>query len=645
VAISTQNRENVDRRSNPGFDGENGNNPSSAQNSKNSEELANTPVRSGKSPNPNSSQESGLSLAGVENEKLQKQLKKIIQILEQNPTGNEIAQELQNILDGGFNNSASLTETLSHLNLSKSQTQSLQQLFQASSDKASLTETLSHLNLSESQTQSLQQLFQASSDKASLTETLSHLNLSESQTQSLQQLFQASSDKASLTETLSHLNLSESQTQSLQQFFQASSDKASLTETLSHLNLSESQTQSLQQLFQASSDKASLTETLSHLNLSESQTQKLQEILAELKKLNDSGSLDSRIKGFTSSAQQNEKLTDILAQIEQTLRRSQQGAQMQAGVSQLKQPEIVDGFVLRAEQDQNSFNSAPKIDDPRFAALLNKSTEFSSLRERQGQNNSVKGDISSMRMSGMNPQEQAQSLIQQARGEMVTSDAGANGETGKGIMEGHVQMLPGNTSITGGSAGDITGMKGLAENAGSKDSAAVDFSAAQKSTGVGAGSTDPGIMTLKSGATMPTARVVDQTIQHLNLHARGDSSVVTVKLHPEELGELNIRMVMEGDQLKLQIQAQNQQVREILEQNFPRLRTAMEDQGVTVEDFQVSLSDSHADDQAGTHTDDDLSRRRGSFSPEAGVDRGVDNLELAEITPASAAAGGLSVHV
>jgi flagellar hook-length control protein FliK len=120
---------------------------------------------------------------------------------------------------------------------------------------------------------------------------------------------------------------------------------------------------------------------------------------------------------------------------------------------------------------------------------------------------------------------------------------------------------------------------------------------------------------------------------------------VTVKLHPEELGELNIRMVMEGDQLKLQIQAQNQQVREILEQNFPRLRTAMEDQGVTVEDFQVSLGDSRADDQAGTHTDDDLSRRRGSFNPEAGVDRGVDNLELAEITPASAAAGGLSVHV
>jgi flagellar hook-length control protein FliK len=355
--------------------------------------------------------------------------------------------------------------------------------------------------------------------------------------------------------------------------------------------------------------------------------------------------LDSRIKGFTSSAQQNEKLTDILAQIEQTLRRSQQGAQMQAGVSQLKQPEIVDGFVLRAEQDQNSFNSAPKIDDPRFAALLNKSTEFSSLRERQGQNNSVKGDISSMRMSGMNPQEQAQSLIQQARGEMVTSDAGANGETGKGIMEGHVQMLPGNTSITGGSAGDITGMKGLAENAGSKDSAAVDFSAAQKSTGVGAGSTDPGIMTLKSGATMPTARVVDQTIQHLNLHARGDSSVVTVKLHPEELGELNIRMVMEGDQLKLQIQAQNQQVREILEQNFPRLRTAMEDQGVTVEDFQVSLSDSHADDQAGTHTDDDLSRQRGSFSPEAGVDLDADNLELAKSPPASTTAGGLSVHV
>lgn len=241
----------------------------------------------------------------------------------------------------------------------------------------------------------------------------------------------------------------------------------------------------------------------------------------------------------------------------------------------------------------------------------------------------------------MNPQDQAQSLVQQARTQMAT----ANGEPGKGVLEGQAQIMPGTTPASGDAAGNLMGLKGMAETAGANDNAGVDFSAAQKGATVGNTSTDPGVLTLKNGATVPNARVVDQTIQHLNLHARGDSSVVTVKLHPEELGELNIRMVMEGDQLKLQIQAQNQQVREILEQNFPRLRTAMEDQGVTVEDFQVSLGDSNAEDQAGAQSDDELSRRHETGSSTRIIDVDTDGPESADVPGKILSAGGLSVHV
>jgi flagellar hook-length control protein FliK len=94
---------------------------------------------------------------------------------------------------------------------------------------------------------------------------------------------------------------------------------------------------------------------------------------------------------------------------------------------------------------------------------------------------------------------------------------------------------------------------------------------------------------LRDGSQLPASRVITQTIEHLSVHARGDSSVVTVKLHPEELGELQLRLVMEGDQLRVQLQTQHQQVQDVLERNFPRLRDALQDQGLTIEDFQVSL--------------------------------------------------------
>ncbi|MFO7830738.1 MAG: flagellar hook-length control protein FliK [Desulfuromonadaceae bacterium] len=412
----------------------------------------------------------------------------------------------------------------------------------------------------------------------------------------------------------------------------------------------------IQDILRSNGIGAANADELPQMKMSDVQTQKLQDILTALKQINDSTQLKSEI---ADPSQLKGKLADLLSLVEQGMRRAQQNAQVQQNaqaqqgaqahnVLPLQQPEIVEGFVLRAEKDNDSFNKSGKVDDPRFAALLNKATDFSSLRERQGQSNTQNTDMLSARLAGVNPQEQAQSLIQQARAEMATANTGSNadiGDKGKAVIEGQAQLLSGNASASGTSTGDLMGMKGMAEAATAKDNAAVDFSAAQKGTGIGNNGTDPGVLTLKNGATVPSAKVVDQTIQHLNLHARGDSSVVTVKLYPEELGELNIRMVMEGDQLKLQIQAQNQQVREILEQNFPRLRNAMQDQGVTVEDFQVSLGDSGAENQTGTQSDDELSRRRGADGTTRKAEVDVDELESAENPRQPSRSGGLSVHV
>ncbi|MFA5699805.1 MAG: flagellar hook-length control protein FliK [Desulfuromonas sp.] len=330
-------------------------------------------------------------------------------------------------------------------------------------------------------------------------------------------------------------------------------------------------------------------------------------------------------------------LAQVLAALEQAMRQGEsnaRGIKTESAWAQVSQPEVVEGFVLLPNAVKNG-KAAGTVDDPRFAELLNKPVDSSSLREQQQQ--------------------------QEGRG----AGGGTDTLPPKFSAQGQTQTPPQQTQSGGAFAAETTetqttstSFTAAASPATSVSSGAdgvvetlnPNFSADVKVEGLPGNSTapgaDPSVITLKNGATMPMARVVDQTIQHLSLHARGDSSVVTVRLHPEELGELNIRMVMEGDQLKLQIQAQNQQVREILEQNFPRLRTAMEDQGVTVEDFQVSLGSSGAEEQAHSQGDDNFSQHNRAVNAGRLTDHDPDPLEMSApqhaVTPG---AGGLSVHV
>ncbi|MDY0212629.1 MAG: flagellar hook-length control protein FliK [Desulfuromonadaceae bacterium] len=380
----------------------------------------------------------------------------------------------------------------------------------------------------------------------------------------------------------------------------------------------------LQMLEQGSSAQNETLATQLQNSLGTEGLQKLQDMLIAhtVATASDTTSMQLSQEGKAAMAQ-------IQALLEQALRQGEHSANLESEWgTKVGQPEVVEGFVLHSDDAKNA-KTTGKVDDPRFAELLNKPADLSSLREQQkqqaGRGVSLSTDTPASEFSALE-RTQGQSGVAVAVETTETQTTSAN-----------FTAVAAGTSTGNGSGGLVEVM-----NSG--------FSAGTKADGIQgnntAPGTDPSIITLKSGATMPMARVVDQTIQHLNLHARGDSSIVTVRLHPEELGELNIRMVMEGDQLKLQIQAQNQQVREILEQNFPRLRSAMEEQGVTVEDFHVSLGNSDAEDQARSHSGDDFSQRNRAVAAGLQADRDADTLDLAQPNRTVAAgAGGLSVHV
>lgn len=76
------------------------------------------------------------------------------------------------------------------------------------------------------------------------------------------------------------------------------------------------------------------------------------------------------------------------------------------------------------------------------------------------------------------------------------------------------------------------------------------------------------------------ARIATMVADNIH-HAR-------IQLDPPELGSLEIKLQVMHDQATVQVHAQNHQVREVLEANSHRLRDALQGQGLTLAQFDVS---------------------------------------------------------
>ncbi|NOQ46896.1 MAG: hypothetical protein GQ559_09540 [Desulfobulbaceae bacterium] len=97
---------------------------------------------------------------------------------------------------------------------------------------------------------------------------------------------------------------------------------------------------------------------------------------------------------------------------------------------------------------------------------------------------------------------------------------------------------------------------------------------------------------LPSGLEVPESRILDQVINRFTLNRRLESGSITLRLHPQELGELRMEIKVEQDNIKAHITTQNPQVQEILDRHLPRLREALEQQGLSLEQMKVTVADS-----------------------------------------------------
>ena len=88
---------------------------------------------------------------------------------------------------------------------------------------------------------------------------------------------------------------------------------------------------------------------------------------------------------------------------------------------------------------------------------------------------------------------------------------------------------------------------------------------------------------------VPEKELVDNLIQRFNVNPRLQTSKVSLQLHPAELGQLKIDILVKGDSISANIVAQSQQVLETLDKHMNRLRGVLEDQGFSVDTFEITL--------------------------------------------------------
>lgn len=149
---------------------------------------------------------------------------------------------------------------------------------------------------------------------------------------------------------------------------------------------------------------------------------------------------------------------------------------------------------------------------------------------------------------------------------------------------------------------------------------------------------------LPSGLVVPDGAVVDQVIAHFSVNRRLETGTVNLKLHPQELGELRMEIKVEQDNIKAHIIAQNPQAQEMIDRHLPRLREALAQQGLHLQQVEVTVA-TH-DHTGREQMQDNRSWQQGKPVPQRpGIEQPVFSLEPDEADGGGqAAATTLSVH-
>ncbi len=103
----------------------------------------------------------------------------------------------------------------------------------------------------------------------------------------------------------------------------------------------------------------------------------------------------------------------------------------------------------------------------------------------------------------------------------------------------------------------------------------------------------------------------DEFTAHVRTMVKEGAQEARLQLHPAELGRLHVTIATDGDQARVQFLAESPAAREMIEQNLPRLREMLQEQGLQLAESDVGTrgESEFADQSGGRHasTEESLS--------------------------------------
>ncbi len=98
---------------------------------------------------------------------------------------------------------------------------------------------------------------------------------------------------------------------------------------------------------------------------------------------------------------------------------------------------------------------------------------------------------------------------------------------------------------------------------------------------------------------IPAQQVAPALSERLQMMINTDNLSAEIRLDPPELGAMQVRIQVQGDQANVQIVTQQAQARDLLEQALPRLRELLQQQGLTLGETQIQQQSQQGEQQAG----------------------------------------------
>lgn len=89
-------------------------------------------------------------------------------------------------------------------------------------------------------------------------------------------------------------------------------------------------------------------------------------------------------------------------------------------------------------------------------------------------------------------------------------------------------------------------------------------------------------------------QLISQMVEHIKINAKEESSEISLQLKPDHLGKLSLKIVTERGILTAQFMAESQMVKEIIESNFNQLKDVLQEQGLKIQNLEVSVKQESA---------------------------------------------------